>query len=82
VAGGLLLVPLESFFQLRPAAEHRGTVIAAANFAAFVGMMVAGLADFGLCEALTASQRFGLVGVLSLLVGLWLYRTLPEEEVS
>ena len=62
----LLLVPLESFFQLRPRAEERGTVIAAANFAGFSGMMVAGLGDMALCRVLSSPQRFGLLGLLAL----------------
>ncbi len=37
-----MLIPLESFIQVRPRNEDRGSVIAAGNFAAFVGIMIAG----------------------------------------
>jgi acyl-[acyl-carrier-protein]-phospholipid O-acyltransferase/long-chain-fatty-acid--[acyl-carrier-protein] ligase len=67
VAGGLLLVPLESFLQIRPRPEERGEVIAAANFAGFAGIAAAGVLDMALPEAFVPSSRFTLVSVLALL---------------
>lgn len=66
VPGGLLLVPLESFFQTRPAPERRGTVIAAANFAGFFAMALAGLASNPLNLWVTPTRSFAVVGALSL----------------
>lgn len=42
VGGGILLIPLESFIQIRPPAQRKGTIIAAANLAAFTGILLSG----------------------------------------
>ena len=80
IAGGILLVPMESFFQIRPAPERKGAVIAAANFAAFVGIALAGAADLVLAKLMAPPARFAVVGVSSLLVGLWLWKALAREN--
>ena len=77
VPGGLLLVPLESFFQIRPAPAKKGAVIAAANFAAFFAMMLAGLASNPLNAWLRATDSFAIIGGFTCLVGLallWVLR--------
>jgi len=83
LAGGVLLIPLESFFQIRPAPEKKGAVIAAANFAGFLGMMVSGVVDL-LMQAihLAPAYRFGVVGALALLVAVWLRKTLRKEAAG
>lgn len=40
--GGLFLIPLTSFIQIRPRAEEKGKVIGIANFTAFSGIFVSG----------------------------------------
>ncbi len=42
IFGGIFLIPLTSFIQVRPKAQKKGKVIAAANFCAFSGMLIAG----------------------------------------
>ncbi len=42
VFGGVFLIPLTSFIQVRPKPDQKGKVIAAANFCAFSGMLIAG----------------------------------------
>jgi len=80
LAGGVLLIPLESFFQIRPAPEKKGAIIAAANFAGFVGMMLSGLADLLLHAAgVAAALRFAVVGGLSLVAAAWLWAALRKE---
>ena len=79
LAGGVLLVPLESFIQSRPAAERKGEVIAAANFTAFTGIFLGGLAVSGLssklvAKAMSPTTDFGIVGAITLLAGLVVYR--------
>lgn len=44
VAGGLYLIPIESFVQIRPKASKKGKVIAAHNFADFIGVIGSGFA--------------------------------------
>jgi MFS family permease len=66
VFGGLLLVPLESFIQVRPAAHEKGAVIAAANFAAFSGILLAGIVSVPLNRALTGTGGFAGMGAVVL----------------
>jgi len=40
--GGLFLIPVTAFIQIRPAADSKGKIIAAANFLAFSGMWCSG----------------------------------------
>jgi len=40
--GGLFLIPLTSFIQVRPAAGEKGKIIAASNFCAFSGIILSG----------------------------------------
>ena len=66
VAGGLIMVPLGSFFQTRPAPEKRGRVIAAAGFAAAAGLLVAGIIYIPLRKYMQSSTIFILMGALTL----------------
>lgn len=85
-AGGMMLIPLESFVQVRPRAQDRGSVIAAANCAEFIGISIAG-AVFALLyptasTAATLSAHapaaaflaptipFGVLGAVTVAVGL------------
>ena len=40
--GGIFLIPLTAFIQVRPREEEKGKIIGVANFCAFLGMMLAG----------------------------------------
>ncbi len=40
--GGLFLIPLASFIQVRPRADQKGKIIAVSNFAAFSGIFLSG----------------------------------------
>jgi len=42
LCGGVFLIPLTSFIQVRPKHNQKGKVIAASNFCAFSGMLIAG----------------------------------------
>lgn len=68
LAGGLMLIPCESFIQVRPPAERRGTVIAAANCAAFVGIMLAGPTANGMYRAMQPATALAAVGGATTLV--------------
>jgi acyl-[acyl-carrier-protein]-phospholipid O-acyltransferase/long-chain-fatty-acid--[acyl-carrier-protein] ligase len=83
VAGGVLLIPLEAFFQIRPAPQRRGVVIAAANFAGFLAMSGSGLVYLLLGKVLQIPVlRFGIVAALSFLMAVWLRGVLRHEEAS
>ncbi len=67
-AGGAALIPMEAFFQIRPAPERKGAVIAAANFAGFAGMAFSGpVNSLARATGLPPVERFGVVAGLSLL---------------
>ncbi len=72
VAGGIMMVPLESFFQVRPAAEHRGRVIAAAWFLGYVGILLGSLLYTPLSHLLEPTSIFMLAGLATIPVAAWL----------
>lgn len=67
--GGIVLVPCESFIQLRPAPEKKGAVIAASNFAAFAGILFSGPVANLLNAHLLPTKSFGVIGLLAWGVG-------------
>lgn len=81
IIGGVLLVPCEAFFQIRPPPEHKGQVIATANFAGFLGMSCSGL-FYGVLLAVHVPPllRLGMLGVLTLLAAGGLFIALRKES--
>jgi len=80
IAGGIVLVPCESFIQVRPAPDRKGRVIAAAGCAAFISMLFsAGLLAL-LRLFMSASPCFIVVVVTSLAAGIWLWITINRKE--
>jgi acyl-[acyl-carrier-protein]-phospholipid O-acyltransferase / long-chain-fatty-acid--[acyl-carrier-protein] ligase len=71
VAGGLFLIPCESFLQIRPAPERKGAVWASANFASFSGMAAASVLYIPL-TVLRPTFAYGCLGLISLLFTLWM----------
>jgi len=80
--GGLIMVPVESFIQIRPAPEDKGKVIAAANFAAYLGMCIAG-GVFKALDLLPAPlDAFALSGAFALVAGVALMLLLPKAAAA
>ncbi|MGC8561220.1 MAG: MFS transporter [Phycisphaerae bacterium] len=71
IAGGIMMVPLESFFQTRPAAEHRGRVIAAAWFLGYVGILLGSLVYTPL-SYFQPTTIFMVAGCATIPIALWL----------
>ncbi len=80
VFGGMLLVPCESFVQIRPEPSRRGAVIAAVNFAIFSGILFSGPAANILNAAMQPTTSFGVLGAVSLVVSLLLFRAFGEVK--
>jgi len=83
VAGGLFMIPCESFVQIRPPADRRGEVISATNFMVFIGIMASAPLANLLNEHIRPSVSFALLGGLCLLAAgvLWLaLRSVREKE--
>jgi len=81
-AGGVLLIPCEAFYQIRPDAANKGTIIAAANSATFLGVLLSGPIVGLLLSLLSPTQCFLVVGCLSVPVSVWLAWALPRAEAA
>jgi MFS family permease len=79
-AGGMIMVPCESFIQVRPPAARKGAVIAAANFAAFSGVLLSGPAANLLNAHWKPTSGFACLGGISCLVGLGLLGALAWRQ--
>jgi len=89
--GGIFLIPLTAFIQVRPALKQKGKVIAAANFCTFSGMLLAGQV-FTLMDArFVPSFNLCILGVFGMILSILFYAsskysansnsdTLPGEE--
>lgn len=80
-SGGLILIPCESFIQVRPAPERKGAVWASANGVVFAGIVVASLLSNALNLFLVPTASFGLLAVSALLFAVWL-RVRFRREVA
>ncbi len=72
VCGGVNLIPLESFIQVRPPPDARGRVIAAANFTAFAGLTLGAGLLYALNLFFTPTTSFGVLGAATIVFGAWL----------
>jgi len=77
VFGGIFMVPVEAFIQVRAPAEKKGTVLASVAFSVFLAMTFTGALDVGLLKLLTlASHVMAVVGGIALVVAIGLWRAL------
>ena len=63
--GGLFLIPLASFIQVRPRADQKGKIIAASNFAAFSGIFLSGTCFEILDAAFAPSVAMLVLGLVA-----------------
>jgi len=82
VAGGVFMIPCESFIQVRPKAHRKGAVIAAANSAIFIGILLTGLIANLLNRHLLPTRSFLIVAALSAGMTVWLGAVLKKEARS
>ena len=79
ISGGIFCVPLSSFIQTRPAPEVKGRIIAVANFADFVGILISGGAFYLLNYlAIRPSNCYAIMGITMAVVTGWLFIVLPK----
>ncbi len=71
--GGLFLIPVTSFIQIRPAADSKGKIIAASNFLAFSGMWCSGRIFTVMDGYLLPSVSLMVLGVLACCIGALLF---------
>jgi acyl-[acyl-carrier-protein]-phospholipid O-acyltransferase / long-chain-fatty-acid--[acyl-carrier-protein] ligase len=69
IAGGLFVVPLDSFTQLSCPNEKRGQIIAAGNFLGFIGVLAASFFLYfcGTFMKISPASSFGIMGILTIL---------------
>ncbi|MCE5326673.1 MAG: MFS transporter [Planctomycetaceae bacterium] len=79
IAGGLFMIPCESFIQVRPGAAEKGTVIAASNFMVFAAIMLTGLLHSWLWREITPSGFFAMLGAAAVVAAVILHVLLRYE---
>ncbi len=79
VGGGMFLVPLSSFIQLRPSPDVKGRIIAVSYFAVFSSMLISGGVYYLFAVVrIKPTNCFGIEAVLTAIVAGWLFFTLPK----
>ena len=81
--GGAILVPMESFLQVRPSPDRKGAVWAAVNFVVFGGILLSVFVANQLNAHWVQTVSFGFIGVAALVisVALWvMYRREGRRE--
>lgn len=78
---GAFTIPVKAFIQILPKPEEKGTVIAASNFAVFIGVLLSGpfLFVFNYMN-MPANQIFFVISALVFIVAAYLLRKLPMEN--
>jgi MFS family permease len=81
IGGGVFLVPLSSFIQVRPSPDTKGRIIATEYFAVFSSMLIAGGVYYLFAIAgIKPTNCFGIEAILTAIVAGWLFFTLPGGE--
>lgn len=71
--GGMFLIPVTSFIQLRPKSTEKGKVIGISNFLDFTGILIAGQLFVFLDKFFLPSLSLGILGVFAAGCALWLW---------
>ncbi len=67
IFGGLFLIPVASYLQVRPADCEKGKVLATVNFSGFIGIMLAGTVFTGLDMLFSPAGTMLCLGVFTLI---------------
>ncbi len=72
ILGGIYIVPLDTFIQLKSDGAKRGQTIAAANFLSFTGVLIASFALYFFNQfcGLASATSFGIMGLITFLVSI------------
>ncbi len=82
LAGGLLVVPLNALIQWRAPAEHRGAVIATANFAVYAASLAGGALAGQLADYEMSTRGIFLVSAAVIVLGAaWAVWLVPQALV-
>jgi acyl-[acyl-carrier-protein]-phospholipid O-acyltransferase / long-chain-fatty-acid--[acyl-carrier-protein] ligase len=80
IAGGMFVVPLDSYVQIACSNETRGQVIAVGNFLGFCGVLLSSFLLYAMSTLihLSAMQGFGVMSLLTLLYTLFIFFRLSQ----
>jgi len=78
-SGGLFLIPLTSFIQVRPPAAEKGRIISASNFCAFSGILLSGKIFEWLDALIQPSLIMGILGISGMLAGILFFIIIKRE---
>jgi acyl-[acyl-carrier-protein]-phospholipid O-acyltransferase/long-chain-fatty-acid--[acyl-carrier-protein] ligase len=76
----VILIPVESFVQIRPPAERKGAVLSAVNFVVFAGLLLSSFVANALNAWMRPTDSFGVLAVITLLAALGLARVCRRLE--
>ena len=81
IAGGVFVIPVESFIQIRPAADRKGATLAAANFAAFGGILISGpVLNLLNWLKISPGNDFAIMGAMTLITAICLLVFLKKSR--
>lgn len=83
-SGGIYLIPIVSFIQIRPHASEKGRILGITNFASFSGILLSGLVFIALSFALPA-EHLALTGAFVAGYMIWTtvrLRSLHDKKLS
>lgn len=73
ISGGLFLIPVASYLQVRPADSEKGKVLATVNFSGFIGIMLAGTVFTALDKIFSPAMAMICLGCFALLAAWGIY---------
>lgn len=82
MAAGLMMIPCESFIQVRPTAARKGRVIAAANCGVFIGILVSAGVYVLLRMFLSPTACFGALAVISIIASAYFFTAFHQKELG
>jgi len=81
IGGGIYMVPLDAFIQVRPAADKKGQIIAASNFTCFSGVLISGPVLWVYNHFTVAPTNiFASIGIFILIASIFLKLALNHHD--
>lgn len=79
--GGFFAIPIDSYIQVASPRGDRGQNVATSNFLSFIGVIIASgfIAFFGNVLGLSAASGFLIVGILTLVMGIFLMLLFADQ---
>jgi len=81
ISGGLFLIPVASYLQVRPADSEKGKVLATVNFSGFIGIMLAGTVFTGFDRIFSPAMAMICLGGFSLLAA-WTIHLVKKPQFN